>query len=231
MTQKNVLVFSCDELGQRVAAHLLSETQRLRLIDDDEARVALALQRGFSARRVEYTDDAVLKSLGIGDDVDLVFSLFPDSSRNVFLTLSARSLDPDLKIVTLAEADKTRKLLAAGADTVIDPYNITAKKIFEQITRPLVSEILEKTVFGDTDIAISEVTIPEGSPVCGLTLDDIDLQSRYMVSVLGMLDLELGDKLIFATLGLDHCLDADDVLVAIGPKQELERMRQFIRNS
>jgi voltage-gated potassium channel len=221
-----VLVFGCGPLGLEVAEQLKARSTDLLLVDDDADRVAQAEGLGFAARRLSYTDDRELESLGIGSDVDVVFSLFMQDSENVFLTISVRALAAGTRIVAVTQSrESARKLLAAGASKVIDPYEISSRKIHELIRRPLVAETLERTVFGRHDLDMAEVRVPGGSYLDGRRMQEVDLAEDYDLVLLGVVDRDVSDELVFATSALDRRLDADDVLVVIGPADEIDAFK------
>jgi len=228
--ESQALIFGCGPLGLEVADQLRARGIDALMIDDDTELLERADSRGFPVRQLNYTDDEELKAAGIGRDVGVVFSLFMEDSRNVFLTISARALDPAVRIVTVTQSGASAdKLLAAGASKVIDPYEISARKINELIRRPLLQETLEATVFGRQDLDLAEVRIPEGSPLDGTHLSGLDLAGEYNLVLLGVVDRDLSDAFVFATAGIDHRLDAGDVLVVIGPEGEVRRLKEQIR--
>ena len=59
---------------------------------------------------------------------------------------------------------------------------------------------------------------------------DLRLRDHYDLVFLGMVDRTLGDEFIFRTRGLCHCLNAGDILVVIGPRAEIERLKKDLRN-
>jgi len=224
-----LVIFGADALGQEVAAQLQGRRYQLLMVDNDEDHLRSAQGRGLEAIRLDYTDDEALRRIGIGDWVKTIFCLFPDDARNVFLTISARGLDPELRIVTITQApDSRHKLLAAGADKVIDFYEISATRIYELIKSPLIVETLERTVFSTQDLDLAEVPIPEGSFLTGLLLPQFPISRRYNLILLGVVDQELGEQLIFTTQGQNHRLDPGDILVVIGPLGEIGRLRQDV---
>jgi voltage-gated potassium channel len=158
-----------------------------------------------------------------------VFCLLLEDSENVFLAISARALDPRLRIVAVCQAPEAApKLLAAGADKVVDPYEISGARVHELLERPLVVELMEQTVFGLQDLNIAEVTIPAGTWLHGVRLSELRRHMRQNVILLGVVDLERGKNLIFSTRGIDHNLDYGDVLVVIGPARDVENFRAMI---
>ena len=74
-----------------VARHLRSRDYSITIIDDDEDDLAKARYAGFETARLDYCDDAELKKLDLGRDIEIVVSLFPDDSENVFLVISVRN--------------------------------------------------------------------------------------------------------------------------------------------
>jgi voltage-gated potassium channel len=191
--------------------------------------VEAAHKEGMPAREIDYTDDDALRDVGIGSHIEGVFCLFAEDSENVFLAISARALDPQLRIVAVCQAPQAApKLLAAGADKVVDPYEISGARVHELIQRPEVVELLEQTVFGQQDLNVAEITIPHHSWLHGVHLSGLRKVMTQNVLLLGVVDLERGKDLIFSTRGIDHKLDYDDVLVVIGARSEIDSFRTLI---
>lgn len=230
MTAKFAL-FGCNPLAIEVAWRLALARLPFVMLDRDAAQVENARQVGLIAEHIDYTDDDAMRSAGIGSHIEGVFCLLGEDSENVFLAISARALDPALRIVAVCQAQEAAaKLLAAGADKVVDPYEISGARVHELIERPEVVELLEKTVFGLQDLNIAEVTIAAGSWLHGVHLSELRRHMAQNVILLGVVDLERGKELIFSTRGIDHHLDFNDVLVVIGPGKEVENFRAMIES-
>lgn len=230
MTPRYAL-FGCNPLAIEVAWRLSMVKLPFILVDRDPALVARAREEGLSAEHMDYTDDDALRASGIGAHIEGVFCLLGEDSENVFLAISARALAPGLRIVAVCQAPEAApKLLAAGADKVVDPYEISGARVHELIERPEVVELMEQTVFGLQDLNIAEVTIPEGSWLHGVRLSELRRHMVQNVILLGVVDLERGKDLIFSTRGIDHNLDYQDVLVVIGPGGDVETFRSMIES-
>jgi len=230
MERKPIVIFGRGRQAMSVAERLRGRAQDMLVVTSDESEVSLAQSKGFSVVQIDYTDDEALRSIGIGRWVSTVFCMFPEESQNVFLTISARALDPGLKIVSITESRAAgQKLLAAGATKIIDPYEITGNKIHELIRHPLVVETLEHTVLGQANLDLAEIEVEVGSPLAGRRLSALDVGRHFNLILLGMVDLELSNRLTFRTLGLDHRLDVGDMLVVIGPREEIEQFRGALR--
>jgi voltage-gated potassium channel len=231
MTPRYAL-FGCDPLAIEVAWRLSLARLPFVMLDSDAGRVEDARREGLVAERIDYTDDDALRGVGIGGHIEGVFCLLGEDSENVFLAISARALDPALRIVAVCQApEAAAKLLAAGADKVVDPYEISGARVHELIERPEVVELMEHTVFGLQDLNIAEVTIPSGSWVHGVRLSELRRHMKQNVILLGVVDLERGKDLIFSTRGIDHNLDPHDVLVVIGPSGDVNNFRAMIESA
>jgi voltage-gated potassium channel len=227
-----VALFGCNPLAIEVARHLSMTGTSFIMLDRDAARVDAARKEGMLAQPVDYTDDDALREAGIGGHIEGVFCLFAEDSENVFLAISARALDPELRIVAVCQAPQAApKLLAAGADKVVDPYEISGARVHELIQRPEVVELLEQTVFGMQDLNIAEITIPYHSWLHGVRLSALRTAMTQNVLLLGVVDLEHGKELVFSTRGIDHKLDYDDVLVVIGARGAIDAFRALIERN
>ena len=225
--KEKILLFGVGPLGLDVATQLQGRGRDLLLVDDDETSLALAASKGFQTAHTDFQDDEGLRMLGIGRDVGLVFCLLPKDSQNVFLTISTRALDAEIEIVSLTQSgDSAHTLKAAGADKVIDPYEISGRKIYDLIQKPLIAETLEHTVFGQQDLNLAEVAVMEGSILDGQTLAGIEVSQRYNLVLLGVVDREQGDGFIFAVGSDSYRLDPGDILIVIGPEQAIASFKQ-----
>ncbi|WP_456379990.1 potassium channel family protein [Thiolapillus sp.] len=221
---KRILIVGAGAVGLEVARQLTERGERVHIVDDQESAVEKARAQGFYVERINLQDDGELKRVGIGGEADVLFALLDEDASNVFLVISARALAPELPIVSISGVhDTIERLHAAGATKVIDPYRISGYKIYERMHRPLIAETLEHTVFGKVNLDIAEIHVREGCFLHGKYLDELSLEERYDLIVLGVVDREFGDHLIFATDPKRHRMDSGDVLVVIGPEEAFRK--------
>ncbi len=229
MKRDRILVFGCNSMVIEVAGQLREKEHDITIVSQDEECIHRIEKKHIDFKNVDYTDDEALKSLGIGQDVGVIFSFFKKDAKNVYLTISAKNIDPDILIITLSQSlDSSDKLRAAGADKVIDPYEISGRKIYNMIRRPLVSETIEQALFSQNLINIAEIKIKENCFLDGKRLGESHLSQNYNLILLGVVDKELGNEFIFKLSGIDHKLDTNDLLVVIGTTEEIERLRKDI---
>jgi len=229
MKKKKVLIFGCNSLVNDVADELTRRKWNITIISRNEECIKRLEAKKIKFKDVDYTDDEQLKLLGIGKDVDTIFSFFEQDAKNVYLIISAKNIDPDVSIITLNQSlDSPDKLRAAGANKVIDPYEISGRKVFNMIKKPLISETIEHVVFGQSSINLAEIEITENSFLDGQSLGEAQLSKNYNLILLGVVDRELGNEFIFRLSGIDHKLDPNDLLVVIGAVDEIERLKTDI---
>lgn len=213
---KRIAVFGYSLMAVTVMARLREAGYPLLGVVGTEAEAELFQAQGFASQVVDFRNDDALRALGIGSDLAIVFCFFPSDSDNVFLTISARALAADLTIIAVVDdPESADKLLAAGADKIIDPHEICGRKAHEMLVRADISTILDHTVFGQHDLNIAQIEIPPGSPYLGGDLETLGLDQPHSVLLLGMAD-PTGKGLQLAVDGQTRALQAGDVLVVMG---------------
>lgn len=230
---KKVVVFGYNRLAVEVMNRLDSELYQILLVEPDEKLAATAIANGFDTKSIEFRNDDELRAIGIGVDVETVFCFFPHDGDNVFLTISARALDKNLTIIVVIENHEAGdKLMAAGANKIINPYEICGRKIYNLIKKPDMTNVLDHTVFGRHDLNMAEIEIPPGSYlkdsyVCDL---NINLNEQHNLILIGIVDKELGEDLHFSINEKQHRLDVGDILVVMGPSKEIKAFKKQISN-
>ena len=195
-----------------------------------EAAQTVANQ-GYETVLIDFRNDEELINVGIGKDVDYLFCFYPEDSDNVFLTLSARALDKHLNIIAMvADPDSADKLLAAGANKIIDLYEICGRKTHEILTKPEITQILDQTVFRRHDLNIAEIKIPRQSWLENNKISELRLNQAYDLILIGVVDQELGKQLHFAVGDKEHLLNAGDVLVVMGPARAIKAFKEQLEN-
>jgi voltage-gated potassium channel len=170
------------------------------------------------------SDEALLEA-GILRAKGLVSAVDSDE-RNVFITLTARALNPTLFIVARSSfADSAEKLRRAGANQVVSPYLMGAHRMAALAIRPVAVDLLDTVLQGENiDLVIEELLVPSGSRLLGMTLAGSGLRSGG-ASVLavrkrsGQLRINPPDNQV---------LEGDDLLVAIGTREQMKAAERLI---
>jgi len=225
---KQAFLFGYGSQGRSLAKSLRTDQFRLHIIESDPVYYEKAKSDRFlDVVLVDVTNDAELEALHIDDDSYIV-CVMEDEHLNVFLTLSLRSLYPHATIVAISDSVyTTQKLKMAGANRIIDVYKVSAYRIHNMLVRPVATKLLDSFISDGSTISFREMLIPEGSFLDGMMIEEVHFGS-YGILLLGMLDIELSNKFIFITAGIDHKLDNGDTIVCMGYNKDLDNFIELI---
>ncbi len=222
-------IFGYNSLSYELINQLIKKPTNIIIIDSDPDRVTNAQKNNLTAQCLDYRQDEDLINLGIGSTLTTLFCFLKHDSENVFLTLSARSLDKNLNIISLVkQPDSAEKLFAAGANKIIDPYEICSNKVYQLLSKPHLTRLLDNIVFGRADLNMAEITIPPESILDKTSTKNLHIHEDYNLFLIGVVDKELGEKLYFSLGEQDHILDVGDILVILGSQRDIKHFKQEI---
>ena len=194
-----------DELQRRRVPVMVVEAQRTLEVDLREAGVPFIIG--------DATEESTLLQAGLKKARALVIGL-PTDADNVYITLTAHTLRPDLIIVPRAEQISTEaKLKRAGATRVVCPQVIGAMKVSDILTRPTVVDFVEIANKG-VDLEMDEYVIGGRSPLVGLSLRDARVRRHTNATVVA---IKRADGETLVSPDPDARLAARDTLILIGP--------------
>lgn len=173
--QGHVIVCGVGRTGANVVEELTVCGRPFVAVDGDAARLERLRHEFPNLRYVvgDATEDAVLRDAGIARAQGLVAAL-TDDQANLYVTLTARSLNPALRIIAKAvEHSAEPKLTRAGADKVVSTHRIGGLRLANEMIRPHATEFLDMMLRDPQHVLrIEEVTVPEGSAVAGKSLGE-----------------------------------------------------------
>jgi Trk K+ transport system NAD-binding subunit len=181
----HVIICGYGRIGNMLARDLAAASTGFVVIERTEQRIAQARDMGYLCVQGEATDEQTLNSAGITRAHTLA-TVLPDDAANVFITLSARSLNKSLKIIARGELPTTEgKLLHAGADEVVLPAHIGAERIAEIILYPDSSRMIRSAEsmhgFGHSlhnlGLNLSVAAVAERGRYARLTIEEIEQQA------------------------------------------------------
>jgi len=172
----------------------------------------------------DATEDENLIKAGIHKAEGLVSVLSTDIA-NTFTTLSARGLNPSLKIIARAEEESSKeKLLKAGANRVVLPYEIGGYRITQALLRPTVVDFVDE-VFSRSDLGleIEEVKINKESNFNGKSIAQSKIRSDFNTIIVGI--YRSSGKLIYNP-GSETMIEEEDDLIVIGEREKLDKLQE-----
>jgi len=173
----------------------------------------------------EATDDAVLMEAGVTRCGGVVAALTEDKD-NLFVTLSARSLNAQARIVAkVIGADAAPKMMRAGATSTVSPNMLGGRRLASEIVRPTVVEFIDQMLHAKDDILrLEEVAIPDGSWFVGKTLMQVPIRSETKLLVVA---LRVDKKFIYNPEP-STALEVNSVLVVLGASSNVARLRELV---
>ncbi len=220
---KNVIVFGYGKFGKSIANSIkMEKNTELLIAVNNEKEFEFANLDGFKVVKFNIESDASIENLDIKDGVSLICAM-DNNHENLFLALTLREMYRQHYILAISDSiHLTGKLKIAGVNRVIDIYSVSGNMIMNILNIPVATKFLQGFINKSHDYIFKEIEIKEGSALHQKMLDSIDFAS-YNVIFVGMIDKELGNQFIFSTVGHNHKIDIDDVIVCIGKEQDLER--------
>jgi len=212
-------------IGRVLARFLIEKYVNVVVIERNEKRISKLDEDGVLYLVGEATDEKLLERAGIGRAKGLVTAVATDAD-NVFLVLIAKQMNPGLFIVARASQNASKKTLqAAGADKVISPYDLGARRMAHAILRPTVIKFLEMA-FADekVDIQIEEIKIRSTSELAGKSMQDSGIRQRFDLMIIVM--CKPGNQMVFNPKA-DTVIEAGDILVVVGSARNIKQLERF----
>jgi voltage-gated potassium channel len=200
------IVCAYGRVGRAIAREL--ETQGAPfVVVDSRAELEPDLERDALCYLIgDASDEAVLRRAGIERAQGLICAVDSDA-ENVFITIVARSLSPDVLIVARAAREQSAdRLYRAGATHVVSPYVTSGRRMANLAVRPHVVEFFDVARAGQPDLRLEELAITKGSPLAGRRLQELRgpavpllvrrLDGQLIANPTRELQLQPGDVLI-----------------------------------
>jgi len=212
-------------VGQRVAREFRDAGVPYVVVDFSEVALEAARERGDLIVEGRGTEDANLREAGIEQARGLVASSDSDVD-NLYITLSARTLRPDLLIVARASTeDAAEKLLRAGADRIVQPYDTAGQEMAKLVLKPQVAVFLELlSSHGGPDLRFEEIEVSASCGQVGRTIRDLRVRAETGALIVGLRRRDGGYD---TTPSPDTRLEDGDMLIVVGTAEELRAVEDL----
>ena len=217
----HIIVCGYGRVGATVARELEHAGIPVVVIDTVQHSVELARSERHLVVEGDATHDEVLLRAGVARARALITAVDSDAT-NVYVTLSARALNPKLFIVARAnEEGSDAKLRQAGAHRVVSPYTRAGRQIAELATRPRVADFIDFALsHGQLAFSIEEVEVAPDGPLAGRTVGDLVRRGIH-----GMAIVEFGPGQFDTQASMDRVLAPGDQLSVSGTADVLAALR------
>jgi voltage-gated potassium channel len=219
-------------VGEDVVSEFIHAKAPFVLIDKEAATIDLRLKEFPKILYVigDATDDEILKAANI-DEARGIVAVLGNDADNLYICLTARSLNPRLRIIARAiEGEAISKLKKAGADYVFSPEKIGGVRLAAAALRPSVTSFLDAILKGHhLNLILDEVEVQNNSLIAGKTLKEAEISKNIGIIVLAVKAADL-DKLTFNPVS-DTVIKPGDHLIAFGSTDQITKLQKICSTS
>jgi voltage-gated potassium channel len=179
-----VIICGFGRVGRHIAMQLEKHRQNFVVIDSKEINASKARRLGYHVIHADASKNEVLINAGIKNKATAVLCTTGDDVVNVYITLTSRHLNPAIRIISRANnQDNVKKLYQAGADNVIQPFEIAAMVVAEYIGQPVAFEAILGIIREEKQFIMETLCVHSDSVVDGIKISEIDFERRKLMLV------------------------------------------------
>jgi voltage-gated potassium channel len=225
--KNHYIICGAGRVGRSVVRELMRNGVPYVIVDNNQEKMQ-KLDPAWLVVTGDATEETALRAVNIGHARGLVAAATTDAI-NLYIVLTARTLNADLKIIARASEEGAEKhLRTAGADTVISPYSFVGHRIAQSFLRPNVIDFIDVATARNRklDWEIEEIRITAESRFAGQTIAGSGIRQDMNVIVLA---IKRADGMRFNPAPED-IIEADDFLIAMGEPDGLHRLEYAAGN-
>ena len=221
----HVIVCGYGRNGKQACEQLRSHHQDFVVIESNERIISEMRDDGTLFIDGDATKDEILLECGIQNARALITTL-PNDAANVFVVLTARELNPGLKIISRASEDTSEgKLKRAGANNVIMPDKIGGTHMASLVTRPDVLEFLDY-ITGRINIRLEEILYNNLSDrLKGKTIRELEIRNKTGANIIGF---KTGDGEYTINPDPDTVMQPDAKLFVLGTQDQVSKLLEIL---
>lgn len=224
--KNHFIICGFGRIGRIVCSELNDDKISFVIIEQDPTVIEHIEALKYLYLDMDATTEEALMQAGIMKAKGIVTAVNSDAN-NVFITMTAMSLRPDVFVLARASEEQNEaKLFRAGATRVVSPYLIGGRRIAQMLKKPTVVDFIDCAMMGShLDLMMEEAAIGDKSSLIGKNLIDSNLRRDYGVIIVAI--KKLSGDMVFNPMPSES-LDAGDVIVVIGKKEDLKRMNSVM---
>ncbi|MFI3198153.1 MAG: NAD-binding protein [Methylococcaceae bacterium] len=237
-----VIICGFGRVGRHIALQLEKHQQHFVVIDSKEVNASKARRLGYLVIHADASKNEVLINAGIKNRATAVLCTTGDDVVNVYITLTSRHLNPAIRIISRAnKQDNVKKLYQAGADNVIQPFEIAAMVVAEYIGQPVAFEAILGIIREEKEFIMETLCVHSGSVIDGMKIAEVDFERRKLMLV-GVISAnpvhrkhknsyKLKNEHFYFNPETYFVLQAGDLLVVLGREIGIDYFRDQIDKS
>jgi voltage-gated potassium channel len=220
--KNHFIICGFGRIGRIICRELHEDNIDFMVIEQDASAIEQIIAKKYLFLEMDATAEEALIKAGIMKAKGIVTAVNSDAN-NVFITLTAKGLRPDIFVLARASEEKNeKKLIKAGATRVVSPYMIGARRMAHVLKRPTVVDFIDLATMGShLGLLMEEARVRPNSNLIGKNLIDSHLRQDYGVIIVAI--KKISGEMIFNPQPSER-LEAGDVIVVLGKKDDLKRM-------
>ena len=224
--RNHFIICGFGRIGHIICKELFEDSIKFVVIEKDAAAIEDLISLKYLCLEMDATNEDALLAGGIMNARGLVTAVNSDAN-NVFITLTAKGLRPDIFVLARASEERNEeKLIKAGATRVVSPYLIGARRMAHVLKRPTVVDFLDIATMGNhLGLIMEEAEVGQKSGFIGKNLIESRLRQEFGVIIVA---IKKGSGQMVFNPAPTEKLEAGDVIVVIGQKGDLKRMREIL---
>jgi voltage-gated potassium channel len=224
--KNHYIICGFGRIGEIITRHLKSRGLALVIIDKSPDHITRLEELGYYCIYGDATRDEILLEAGIERAKGLVAVVGSDAD-NVYIVLTARSLNPRLFIVARGEEPGAeQKLIRAGADTVESPYHMGGQKRAHTILHPTVVTFMELAMKEGVDWSMEEIAVGQTSALLGVPLADSGVRQKLDLILVA---IKRADGEMLFNPSHETRILAGDTLIALGLRKNLDALEALLQ--
>jgi voltage-gated potassium channel len=224
--KNHYIICGFGRIGQIIAQQLKDRGLSLLVIENDPSLLTVLETSGHYFISGDATREEVLMEAGIERAKGLV-SVVSSDADNVYVVLTARSLNPGLFIVARGEEEGSeKKLVRAGADRVESPYRMGGQKMAHTILHPTVVTFMELAMKEGVEWSMEEIAVGRTSSLLGVRLADSGIRQKLNLILVAI--KREGGEMLFNPSHETPIL-AGDTLIALGLRKNLDVLEEMVQ--
>ena len=208
-------------IGRLVAREFAAKPLPFIIVEEDQEHCRRMAEAGTLFIEGDATHDDILEKAGIRQAKGLITAVTSDSA-NVFITLTACGINPELYILARASEDRADiKLMRAGADKVVSPYTIGATRMAQAILRPSVVDFIDiATGTENLELQLEEIRVSAKSSLAGKSLINSSIRKDLGIIIVG---IKKAEKMFFNPSPTIE-IEAGDTLITLGEPPSIKNL-------
>jgi voltage-gated potassium channel len=221
-----IIICGFGRMGKVLANEFTNINQKFIIIDPNEETFEQIKTQNFLAIKGDATDSTLLENIGInGGGATTIVAITDNDAVNLSIILTARSLNPNIRIIARANNPKTKnKLILAGASDVILANEITALVASEYIGQPVAFEAIDDILLNSEGAIMDEIEILDKSNYIGFKLEEVNLD-KFHLTLIGIIKTKSLNEFIFNPKKDTYIIEEKDIFIIIGHQESINEFK------